>query len=87
MSMLLPDEAQERNMRHYRLTSATVAVQHDSSRPAAIFIPPGTVVQVADDLSISSGLVDVYWNGKTVQAFAVDLLERGERVKVRSAGK
>jgi hypothetical protein len=71
-------------MLRYKLRTTTVAVHHqEATRSVAISIPAGTVLKVPDGFANSSGFVDVEWNGKSVQVFAVDLRDRGQLFKVR----
>jgi hypothetical protein len=72
-------------MLRYRLPTTTVAVHREAAQPVAISIPSGTVLTVPDDSANSSGFVEVEWDGKSVQVFAVDLRDRGELIKARSA--
>ena len=74
-------------MLRYKLRSKTVAVDQGRSSPAAVLIPSGTVLKIADGLVNASGLVDVDWEGKSVQIFAADLRERGELMSARGAGR
>jgi ribosomal protein L25 (general stress protein Ctc) len=70
-------------MLRYKLRTTTVAVHQEATRSVAISIPAGTVLKVFDSSANSSGLVDVEWDGKRVQVFAVDLRDRGELFRVR----
>ena len=72
-------------MRCYRLQKTTVGVHQEASRPVAILIPNGTVLRVPDDNANAAGLVEVEWDGETVQVFGVDLRDRGELIKAISA--
>lgn len=69
----------------YRLRTTTVGVHQEATRPVAISIPAGTVLKVPDDSVSSTGLIEVEWDGETVQIFAIDLSDRGELIKARSA--
>jgi hypothetical protein len=71
-------------MLRYKLRVATVGIHEGNPRPSAISIPAGTVLQVPDGFVNASGFVEVEWDGKTVQMFAVDLSERGELIQVAS---
>jgi hypothetical protein len=72
-------------MLRYRLRTATVALHQEAARPVAITIPSGTIVKVPHGLADSGVFVDVEWDGERVQIFAVDLRDRGELIKARSA--
>ena len=72
-------------MTYYRLRATTVGLHQGATQPVAIWIPAGTVVQVPDGFVNNAGFVEVEWDGKSVQIFAVDLLDRGERLRAVSA--
>jgi hypothetical protein len=64
----------------FKLYTNILAVSADS-KPAPRFIPAGAIVSTAATLSArSTTLIDVLWKGTRWRLFAVDLLERGERV-------
>lgn len=48
-------------------------------------IPAGTILRVPDGLADAAGLVEVEWDGETVQVFAVDVRDSGELIKAMSA--
>ena len=64
----------------YRLRTQTLAVPLGVSRPVALFIPAGTLLRVPTPEAEDSSMVEVEWDGKRVQIFAVDLKDRGELV-------
>lgn len=72
-------------MMYYKLRTATVGIDQETTRPVVISIPAGSLVRVPDDFVATGGFVNVDWNGKSVQIFAVDLRDRGELIKARSA--
>ena len=72
-------------MLRYRLRTTTLGVFQKPTRPVAISIPAGTILKVPDGFANAAGFVEVEWDGKRVQIFAVDLRERGELIKTRSA--
>jgi hypothetical protein len=56
------------------------------SRPASYSsLPAGTMLKVLDGVANAGGFVDVEWDGEIVQIFGVDLRDRGEPIKARSA--
>ena len=69
----------------YRLTTQTVAVPLDVSHPVALFIPPGSLLRARLTQEDDEALVEVEWEGRRIQMFAVDLRERGEMVEGRGA--
>jgi len=72
-------------MLRYRLRTTTLGVHREAARAVAISKAAGTVLRVSDDSANSSGFVEVEWDGKNVQVFAVDLRDRGELIKARRA--
>jgi hypothetical protein len=62
----------------------TVGVCQGTPRPIAISIPAATVLRVPDGYVNAGGFVEVEWDGKNVQLFAVDLRDRGELIKAMS---
>ncbi len=73
-------------MLRYKLQFATVGVHQGAAHPVAVTIPSGTTLQVTDDSADANGFVEVEWHGERLQIFAVDLQNRGQLIKVRSAG-
>lgn len=71
-------------MTRYRLRTTTVGLHQGATRSAAIWIPADSVLRVAADFVHTAGFVEVEWDGKSVQIFAVDLVERGELVRAAS---
>ena len=57
----------------YRLETETLAVIRGVATP----VPPGSILQLSANLVSVSGLVNVLFNGETVQMFAVDIQDRG----------
>ena len=61
-----------------------MGVHQQGLRSVAISIPAGTVVRVPGGLK-NVGFVEVEWDGKCIQIFAVDLRDRGEFIRTMSA--
>ena len=82
-----PVAGQQRSghMPRYRLRRVTVAVRQSAAQPVAIYIPAFAVLEVPEGAVNSSGFAEVEWDGKSVRMFAVDLRDRGELIKARSA--
>lgn len=72
-------------LRCYRLRISSSGLQKGVTHPIAISIPAGSILRVPNGIANSVGLVDVEWDGETVQMFAVDLHDRGELIKAISA--
>jgi hypothetical protein len=76
----------------FALNSTTMAVEYEpNGKGLAVLIPKGAEIATEylpqePPVREPSRLIEVRWNGKIVSIFALDLLERGERVDlVRSA--
>jgi CheY-like chemotaxis protein len=69
------------NKQRYRLTTGTPALIQADDRRIIFCLPAGTVLTAPTHLVNAMGLVTVEWDGKTIQIFAVDLIERGERLQ------
>ena len=74
-------------MRYYRLRTTTVGLQQGAVRPFAVVIPADSVLRVPDGLPNADGFVEAEWDGQIIQLFAVDLADRGERIRTMSAGQ
>jgi hypothetical protein len=72
-------------LRCYRLRVSSSGLQKGVSHPIAISIPAGSILRVPNNVANAVGLVEVEWDGETVQMFAVDLRDRGELIKAMSA--
>jgi hypothetical protein len=71
-----------------RISSTTVGVEYRDDDPkgngVAVFLPAGAMVLTDDPLpaapSQPSRMISVKWEGRVINMFIVDLLERGEQV-------
>jgi hypothetical protein len=72
-------------MLRYRLRTTTLGVYQHSTRPVAISIPAGTILNVPDDFADATGSVEVEWDRERIHMFAVDIRERGDLIKTRNA--
>jgi hypothetical protein len=69
----------------FRLKAETIALVPDDAggNGTTVQVPADATIAVLDDLhetSEANRRVDVQWLGKTLQMFAADILERGERI-------
>ena len=71
----------EMNPGSYRLKSETIALQERNGRLGAVLVPEGTILVVRENFAIRQRLIECLWNGQPVAVFAVDLLQRGERIR------
>ena len=72
-------------LRCYRLRVSSSGLQKGVTHPIAISIPAGSILRVPNGIANSLGLVEVEWDGETVQMFAVDLHDRGALIQAVSA--
>ena len=64
---------------------ASSGLQKGVAHPIAISVPAGSILGVPDNLAAAVGLVEVEWDGETVQMFAVDLRDHGALIQAASA--
>jgi hypothetical protein len=72
--------------RHYRLTAATLALTQSDHRRVMISLPAGSILKTPAERANATGLVTVEWDGKAIQIFAADLVERGEMLQEETTG-
>jgi hypothetical protein len=74
----------------FKLKISTLAIGEVNGKRVAVTIPAGDIVKVVADPSVGSdvaaqlrgcaNMVDVFWAGRTVVMYAVDLKERGIKI-------
>ena len=68
----------------FRLKAETIAVvSAGKGKGTTTLIPADATIAILDDLNETiepNRRVEVQWLGKTLQMFAADILERGERI-------
>ena len=66
----------------FRLTTPTLVVVIENGKEALRYIPAGAEIVVNDSLDGAepNRLIRVEWEGGIAKMFAVDVLERGERI-------
>ena len=67
----------------FRLKAATIAIAHEDGKEVAVRVPAGADILVTGSLDGEepNRQVIAQWGWKTLTMFAVDILERGERIK------
>jgi hypothetical protein len=60
-----------------RLGTETVAIDEVYGKRVAVTVPSGAVLKVVSGQQHSDPLIDVLWDGRVVQMFAVDIEKRG----------
>lgn len=68
-----------------RITRATIAVDVISGRPTIVMIPMETILTVVPGVADGGKMVNVLWEGRAVQMFAIDLAMRGVEVRTQAA--
>jgi hypothetical protein len=71
------------SIQQYRLKDTTIAIVSERDRDNLIHVPAGSTITVCDSLRESdrpNREIHVKWIGKELRMFAVDILERGERL-------
>jgi len=61
----------------FKLERATLAIAVAEGRRKAVAIPVGAIIKVVSGPTPRDRMVDVLWDGKTVEMFAVDVDARG----------
>ena len=69
-----------------RITQATIALDVVSGKPAIVTIPIETILTVVPGFADRDKMVNVLWEGRAVQMFAIDLAMRGVEIRTQSAG-
>ena len=66
--------------RKFKLERATLGVTMVDGRRRAIAIPVGAIIKVISNPTLAGRMVDVLWDGKSFEMFAVDVDVRGTEV-------
>ena len=72
--------------KRFRLERATLSIEITNTRPTAFTVPAGSIVKVLSGPSDGDGLVNVAYEGRKLQMFAVDVSGRGTEVADSGAG-
>jgi hypothetical protein len=64
----------------FKLVRTTLAITMVEGRRKAVAIPAGAVIKVISGPTPGDRMVDVLWDGKTVEMFAVDVDVRGTEI-------
>lgn len=72
--------------RQFKLEKSTLALAIVDGRRNALTIPAETIITVVAGLTPGEWLIDVLWEGKTLEMFEVDVNVRGTEVENRNAG-
>jgi ribosomal protein L21E len=69
----------------FKLEIATLAANDLNGKLALTTIPAGDIVKVVADPSDGAGMLNVFWRGRTLVMFALDLKQRAIELKEGSA--
>ena len=64
----------------FKLERATLAITMVEGKRRAIAIPLGAIIKVVSGPTPGDRMIDVLWDGKTVEMFAVDVDVRGTEI-------
>jgi hypothetical protein len=71
--------------KRFELHTPTLALDIVKGKREAVMIPGGDTVKVVNDVRHGEDRVDVLWDGRILQIFAVDVEERGTEITEKSA--
>jgi len=66
--------------RRFRLERPTLALGTENGKSRAVTVPMGAVIKIVAEPSNGNGMVDVNWEDRIVEMFAVDVEVRGTEV-------
>ena len=66
--------------KRFRIERATLAVDGSGPKRRAITIPAGSIIQVISTRMDTRGIVDVLWEDRTFEMFAIDVEVRGAEI-------
>ena len=72
--------------KQYRLERATLAIDVPEGKRTAVTVPSGACLRVISGPVNNNGLVNVAWDGKTVEMFEIDIRQRGIEIQDLSVG-
>jgi hypothetical protein len=71
--------------KRFRLERATLSVESIDGKQTAVTIPSGAIIKVISGPNNGDGLVNVSWEGRRLQMFAVDVDVRGTQIEDQGA--
>jgi hypothetical protein len=67
--------------RRFRLERATLGVgTADGGKRRAVTVPSGAIITIASGPENGNGMVNVHWDGETLEMFLVDVNGRGTEI-------
>ena len=67
--------------RRFKLERSTLAVGDTGDKRATVTVPIGSILKVVADPDNGHGMVDVLWEGRLLEMFAVDVDVRGTEIE------
>jgi hypothetical protein len=64
----------------FTLQTPTMAVDADGGKGKAVTIPAAAVIKVISRLRGADHMIQVLWEGRVLQMFAIDVEERGTEI-------
>ena len=71
--------------KRFRLERATLSVESIDGKPTAVAVPAGAIIKVISGPKNGDGLVNISWEGRALQMFAVDVNVRGTEIEDKGA--
>lgn len=72
--------------KYFRLDRATIASDGADGERRVVVVPTGSVIKIVDETanhggSSGNGMLDVLWDGRIVEMFAIDVEARGKEIQ------
>lgn len=64
----------------FKLETPTMAIETVSGKRVAVTVPAGEIIKVISGPRHGDRMMDVFWDGRVVMMFAVDIQERGTEI-------
>src|SRR5258708_9646265 len=71
--------------KRFRLERATLAVDGSDGKRRAVTVPIGEIIKVVSGPTDGNGMVDILWEGRIVEIFAIEVDIRGTEITDPSA--
>ena len=67
--------------KRFKLNTPTLSIEGVNGTRTAMTLPAGAIIKVVSGPTAGDRMVDVIWDGKKVEMFAIDLNVRGTEVR------
>ena len=72
--------------KRFRLNAAILAIDSSGVKAIAVTVPPGSIIEIIHGrLPEDTRMVDVRWDGRSLEMFAEDIQDRSEEITGRTA--